>query len=183
MRNFFSLLSLILLAAISACSHEPDPRIDSIYYTKYTLSHEKGHYLSTNYHKGVLLPVNSKVMIKKINKEVIQTEIIASGESLTIINGRKQSRKYTKERTGDIFAKTFSKTPVDLSRFTDFEKRNIAAGKVEKGMSKEAVIVAYGYPPKVETPSLDSNEWLYWISKFDRLRITFENNKVSSIKN
>lgn len=49
------------------------------------------------------------------------------------------------------------------------------------GMTKEAVAIAMGHPPAHETPSLESDQWMYWLHRFDRLRVDFENGKVSNI--
>ncbi len=42
----------------------------------------------------------------------------------------------------------------------------IRAGKVALGMSKEQVLVAVGYPPMHQTPSLEALQWKYWHTSF-----------------
>jgi len=49
-------------------------------------------------------------------------------------------------------------------------------------MSKEAVIAAYGYPPKHRTPALTSNAWTYWDARYERRIVTFKNNKIAKIE-
>jgi hypothetical protein len=49
-------------------------------------------------------------------------------------------------------------------------------------MSKDAVVMAYGYPPSHKIPTLDSNMWTYWRDRFRRVFVYFENGKVVNIK-
>ncbi len=41
-------------------------------------------------------------------------------------------------------------------------------------MSKEAVIVCYGYPPEVATPSTNLDGWQYWRHRFKSFTIEFD---------
>ena len=70
----------------------------------------------------------------------------------------------------------FGALPVDLSNFSDGERELIHEGKVELGMSKEAVILSRGYPPKHRTMSLNSDTWRYWKNRFDSRNFIFKNN-------
>lgn len=63
--------------------------------------------------------------------------------------------------------RSFGENPVDLSRFSTEEQAAIRAGRVEPGLSKEAVIVARGYPPAHKTPDLESDDWHYWNGRFN----------------
>jgi len=56
------------------------------------------------------------------------------------------------------------------------EIRAIKDGIVVDGMSKHAVLVAYGYPPEHRTGSLFSNRWIYWRNKFVTFAICFDKN-------
>ena len=58
--------------------------------------------------------------------------------------------------------------------FSSKEINAIEAGKIENGMSKQAVIVAYGYPPENVTPSTEENHWTYWISRFRKEVVEFD---------
>ena len=62
------------------------------------------------------------------------------------------------------------------------ERENINAGTVKNGMSKAAVVVARGYPPAIETPSLKRNQWKYWRNRWDTIVVTFNNDRVVNVK-
>jgi hypothetical protein len=52
----------------------------------------------------------------------------------------------------------------------------IKEGIIVDGMSKNAVLVAYGYPPEHRTGSLYSDRWIYWRNKFVTFSICFDKN-------
>jgi hypothetical protein len=56
---------------------------------------------------------------------------------------------------------------------TQSEIDAIKKGEIVDGMSKEAVLVCYGYPPESKTRSLDSNAWVYWINSRRTKRVKF----------
>ncbi len=47
-------------------------------------------------------------------------------------------------------------------------------GSLEIGMSKKAVMLAYGIPPAKETFSTDSQVWTYWTSRTAKNKILFD---------
>lgn len=57
------------------------------------------------------------------------------------------------------------------------EIKAIKDGIIVDGMSKKAVLVAYGYPPEHRTGSLFSNRWIYWRNKFVTFAICFDKNE------
>lgn len=66
----------------------------------------------------------------------------------------------------DQLVQGMSKTEVDA----------IKQGRLVPGMSKKAVIAAYGHPPEHKTPSLDYNQWRYWTNRFANRAIIFDAN-------
>ena len=82
--------------------------------------------------------------------------------------------KHTGESMEQAFDKLLSPTPIDLSQFTADEREAIALGQVRKGMSRDAVLVAMGYPPVTGTPTLDSHTWKYWRNRWATFLIVFD---------
>ena len=51
-----------------------------------------------------------------------------------------------------------------------------------KGMRKEAVVLAIGYPPRRDTPSLDNTIWRYWSSRLSFFLVEFDaSGKVAKV--
>lgn len=147
------------------------------YYTQFSLFHLKYVWLTTNYRKGVLVPVNTQVTFLKASSNEIDVEAL-DGRTLKIVN----IERYSGVNIDGIFNRTFGKEKVDLAKFSTAEKENIMAGTVNIGMSKDAVIKALGYPPEHKTPNLEGNEWRYWKNRYGTMLVSFTDGKVSGIK-
>jgi len=156
------------------------------YYTRINIWYEDPEeILATNYHKGTIIPVGSKVRITNCRSEEISfTKEDLHGVEFTIVN----VRKYTLVWKEDLFGRYFSKDDPrtsggEFSRLSGQEREDIEKGILAKGMSKEAAIIAYGYPPKHKTPDLADDIWYYWRSRFQAQRVTFRNNRIIEIDN
>lgn len=134
---------------------------------------------TTNYHKGELIPVGSKVTILVSTPGKI--EFTYNGQTLTL-----SRTKYTRVDMNTVQARTFgSSNPLTGKPFTDLPKTQqdaVKAGQVILGMPKPAVLMAYGYPPEHKTPTTEANYWMYWESKFLTQGVTFTDGKVSELK-
>lgn len=53
-----------------------------------------------------------------------------------------------------------------IARYSPAVRNAIAKGQLLKGMTREQVIVAVGYPQTDENPRLDVSSWRYWWSSF-----------------
>jgi len=135
---------------------------------------------TTNFSVGGLIPVNSIIFYNEINSKQLRFEY--NGKSFYLRN----IANHSQTNLDEMLARYFATTQVDLSKFSVKEQNAIKSGKVEVGMSKEAVLVSRGFPPAHATPDLSMNDWTYW--KFQRgyasdtIIYTFSDNKISSIK-
>ena len=146
------------------------------YYTLFSLYYEGDHHFTTNYRKGIFVPINTPVQFLEAGDEEIDVSI--SGKKVRFIN----VPEYSGENIGGIFSRTFGSAPVGLDDFTALEKDNILAGTVAAGMSKKAVILALGYPPKHQTPTLESSQWRYWHNRFGTFLVLFSGDVVHSVQ-
>lgn len=68
----------------------------------------------------------------------------------------------------------------DFKRIThgmsEAEITAIKGGKIVDGMSKDAVLVAYGFPPERGTATLAGHQWTYWRGRFRSQAICFNDN-------
>lgn len=186
MRRFFHLFVIpFLTLLLSACQKplKPDElpssiQIGSDYYTQFVIRYEKGVHKTTNYRRGAFIPVNTKVRLAEITNKIIKVKLEPGGQELEVRN----VIKHTNDDTIQAFEKLFGKNKVNLSGFTKLERENIKNGTVAKGMRKKAVLVAIGYPPQIETMSLDSDQWTYWSSRWNKFIVHFKNGKVDKIQ-
>jgi len=83
-------------------------------FTRFALFYENNIHRTTNYRKGVFVPINTPVTFVKANKTEIDVTL-PDGSNLEIEN----VQKFSGEDIVGIFNRTFGKAPEDLSHFTD----------------------------------------------------------------
>ncbi|MDD5633462.1 MAG: hypothetical protein PHI13_15750 [Methylococcales bacterium] len=176
--------ALPLLLVLVACSKQIKPgdlpagvQVGRVYYTQFSLFQEENNFRTTNYRKGTLIPINTRVSLVSIDSDKVNLKLVGSGQPLSIEN----VQKYTKDDMPTAFLKIAGLNKVDLSAFSKSEQENILAGKVKEGMGRKAVLAAIGYPPQHKTPSLAANEWTYWASRLQSFVVHFKNDKVVNI--
>jgi hypothetical protein len=179
-------LAVFLLVCLAACSQSDVKQgaptasalsSEQLYYTQFSLFQENNNFRTTNYRKGVLVPINTPLTLVSLDDDQAQVRLKETGQTLTIEN----VRKYTKDDMPTAFHKIAGTTKVDLGQFNKEEQESIAAGQVKNSMSKKAVLAAIGYPPRHETPNLDGSDWTYWHNRFDKFIVHFSNDKVDRI--
>jgi len=145
-------------------------------YTQVTMWTEKGHVIGTNYAVGELIPVNSKIKILDINAKVIIFEYKGSKIKYEVYT------KYTKVDSGAMLDRLFAKTKIDLSKLSPATKENVLNGVIAKGMTKDTVILARGYPPFHATNGIKSDKWKYWRNRWVTADVIFKNGVVTQLK-
>ncbi|MFZ2171265.1 MAG: hypothetical protein WAW61_16715 [Methylococcaceae bacterium] len=179
------LLLLLVVMSLVSCNKALKPEtlpaniaVGATYYTQFVIRYEKGTHLTTNYRRGASIPVNTPVNLLNITSKTIEVQVDNSNQKLVI----KNVEKHTGDDVYRAFDKLFAKKKVNLSKFTPLEISHINNGTVANGMSKDAVIVAIGYPPVTETSNLESNMWVYWSGRFNKFNVHFKNGKVSKVE-
>ena len=142
------------------------------YFTRHGLRQEKHRWRSTNYGRGALVPINTKVRVDDITSSTIKLTIVASGERLKLAN----IAKYTGGGTDVLAERTLSSEPTDLSGF-EFQK-DIKVGRLRLGMTKEEAILARGYPPVHRTYSTEDDRWIYQQNRFVTQTVVFADGKL-----
>lgn len=158
-------------------------------YTAYNMWFEKPKSMHCiNFKAGTMIPAGSLVSSAQlIDDEVVYVpgmdyEEVPPYIRFTIAEDKQEynvqfSRRWHPGKSiQDYFDLMFTTRPLDerIAEFTSDEKQAIHGGYLLEGMSKEAVLIAYGYPPEHKTRNLTSNTWLYWRNKFGKKVIYFD---------
>jgi hypothetical protein len=171
-------LGLILAGGSTALAADGDAQL----YTAYNIWWEQpGKVWSTNYQKGQLLPAGTAVRDAKQTRKSIQFTDVKTDVTYTIVFVPKH---HPGKSIGDIYQRYITDKSLDqlTEGFSQSEKDAIKAGSVVNGMSKEAVLVCYGYPPEIATPNTKLDHWQYWRHRFKSYAIDFdEGGKVKYI--
>ena len=173
----FAAAPLLLVDASAADKNELAAKGEKLY-AQFSFFYEGDHHITTNYRKGILVPINTEVEFVQSSRKRITVKIPSYDATVNIEN----EEDYSGEKIDGIFNRMFAREPVKLDSFSEAEQSQIKKGLVAEGMSKDAVVKAMGYPPKHKTPSLNMDQWRYWKNRFDTQLVYFENGKVSSIQ-
>jgi hypothetical protein len=69
-----------------------------------------------------------------------------------------------------------------IRRMSKVDRQGIEQGSVLPGMTKDAVVIAIGYPPEHATPSLSVDQWRYWRNRFNTIVVVFQKGRVAQIQ-
>jgi len=182
-KNKIGITVLIVMLTATACSFA------ETLYTKYNLHYysrlERGgkETLVASYANFVgdfeghrFLPVNTAVALGSWRRG-FSVQIVETGELIHFEFNSRNMGMSAKEYQKLIFSSEKSSYD-DLSKL---DKKGIKSASVETGMSKDAVKVAWGYPAKHRTASLEMNRWVYWRNRFAVIAVRFEDGKVAGI--
>lgn len=179
MNSIRMFLAILVTALLAGCATSPIEHVEGeAAITQLNMWHYRNQHETTNYQVDFLIPVNSRVDILDTSGDEIEFRVVETGEVVMLAN----VERYTRMNIAEIYDRYFGDTLVDLNQFSDAEREAIEEGSVEPGMSKEAVLIARGYPPAHETPSLDNDQWRYWRTRFDTVNVHFSDGEVESIE-
>jgi hypothetical protein len=174
-------LAAILLLACSACRHPIVPPENEVVglagATKvYTLAnlHPDDHsetISAANLQYPGLIPVCSEVILLQAYAGSLEFKVAATGKQYWYGDHRASGEPFEKH-----LARYFGRAcpEAQLDSLTPFEKDAVRRGVVLKGMRKQAVILAIGYPPARDTPTLEMPRWRYWSASNQYFTVTFD---------
>ncbi|MDQ2069227.1 hypothetical protein [Natronospira bacteriovora] len=177
-KPLFALTALVLLLSACAGGSPIQHHEGKTVYTQITIWADGNQHLATNYRVGYQIPVNTRVEILDSNRDAIVINVPDINRNVRIVN----VPGYTNLDIEGIYDRYFSDSRVNLNRFDAATREAIEKGEPKEGMSRDAVVMARGYPPAHQTPSLDQNTWTYWRNRFARQVVTFSGDSVSELE-
>ncbi|NBD07977.1 hypothetical protein [Corallococcus silvisoli] len=142
----------------------------------------KNQLSAVNYRgKGTNIPVGAKVEVLKRDDDEVRCKVVDSGAEFRFVTHRSLGKPIAV-----LFAGFFAKDDpaARIAALSPEDQKQVRAGELARGMSREAVLLALGPPPPHRTPSYQSNRWTYWSSKLSTFEVVFgEDGKVASFSN
>jgi hypothetical protein len=145
------------------------------YFTRYTFHEEKNEHNTTNYARGPIVPINTPVKLLTMSGSKLTLKRLDTGQEIKVEN----AEKHTKKSMPEIAALMLSVEKTPLEKLPEEVASAIRNGDMRKGMTREILLMARGYPPAHETPSLDGDRWIYWSSRFVKQTVVFVNGRLS----
>lgn len=170
----FSVKKIFTVIAVSLCLFSTSAfakvSVGKTYYTKYNFKHEKGRHITTNYWRGIFVPINSLAKVVAIGGDELVLEI--NDQTVTILNKRKHTQRSIEKIASELLSTNKSKIS---GKYSDA----IESGELRLGMTKKQVIQSRGYPPRHKTPSNKASLWVYWSSRFVQLSLAFRGDRLT----
>lgn len=117
-----------------------------------------------------IIPFGTPVKYKGLGRNRVHIEI--DGKSQAIGND------YSRDIPMEAFARRYivSEDPrAKVSKASPKIRAAIESARITKGMTKDQVLTALGYPISSENPNLDVPRWRYWLWSFSPYVVHFDN--------
>ncbi|MDR0352212.1 MAG: hypothetical protein LBI02_02250 [Opitutaceae bacterium] len=157
--------------------NDPFPETGKEYYLRHNIMYERDAWDSTNYWRGTLAAVNTKVRLLGLGGRKLVVQLADEGVIINVSVSR-----HTKQPLNELARALLAPKPVPVEKYSAEMQEAIKAGMPKTGMTKEQVVIARGYPPAHKTPSLKSSSWLYWNSKFVTHRFAFTDDVLTAAR-
>ena len=174
-----------VITAITGCvstklvSDGVDPNIQR--YLAYNVWYEKPTTVwSTNYKTGMVIPVGTPVSNVRVgsrhNHRILAFNVPSMGNREFIVHFNQAHHgnlSFSSFKARMFTTKTLKEMMRGLSR-DEIDAIRAPRPFICKKMSKRAVIMAWGYPPEVATPTTSMNTWKYWINRYRTTHVYFD---------
>jgi hypothetical protein len=122
-----------------------------------------------------LIPLGTPVSVQGYGRYRVRIEIAGKKQAL--------GNDYSRDLKLEDFARRYVVPENPAARLSQFSKpiqEAITAAHLAKGMTREQVLMAVGYPVSSENPSLEAHIWRYWLSSFAEFRVKFDDQGLVS---
>ncbi|MCA1765399.1 MAG: hypothetical protein LC633_03985, partial [Desulfobulbaceae bacterium] len=132
-----------------------------------------------------LIPWGTEVRIVRVQRNFLTFRETAGGREWGYwFSGRTRRAVSLKEHLDRLFIEDLEGLRQKVESLSEQDRDGIYEGRPMLGMSRRGVLIAMGYPPEFANPKdiMQARDWLYWLSRFDRIKIGFNRQGlVSSI--
>lgn len=132
---------------------------------------------SVNYQMEGLMPACTKVKILSVTNRRMEFEVQGGAKYEYAFHD--SLKDPIPKHLDRYFGTACPRKKIDA--LSGVNRQGFKEGRILPGMTKEAVILAVGYPPEHATPSLDSTTWKYWRNRFATTNVHFQGGKVAKL--
>ena len=138
-------------------------------YTCCNLHYENDWISDANWSSMPMIPAGASIKVLDYGRYRIMTEIDGRKMRLGLDYGRQQPLE---EWARKLVVQDDPRRKI--ASWPALVRNAVRAGKVAIGMSKAQAVVAIGYPPMHQTPSLDAPQWKYWHTGFGSYLVVWD---------
>ena len=140
------------------------------------IHYETADISDANYFVGTTIPPGTPVKVQAMASDSVT--FTADGKKLTLSHKYGAGQESLQQYVNKVLVADDSK--VRLASFPRSVQQVIHEGRVERGMTREQVIMSLGYPPTHRTASTTGNEWTYWYNRWVSYKVQFDDRGVVS---
>ncbi|MEM9056301.1 MAG: hypothetical protein AAGD86_02415 [Pseudomonadota bacterium] len=175
-----SISALVLMAAtvVAAPALAQSFEEGATFVTLSNLHHQVGEaeLYTLNYQLTGMIPMCTEVTVVKRKKKRITLSIDSIEYRMDYDKHSRKAGLSFDDVLGNYFGTECEADKV--SAMNDADKRGIREGLPYVGMTKQGILLAMGRPPQHATPRLDTSVWMYWLNRYKRQAIHFDENGV-----
>ena len=188
--NFTSLKKMIVMGlsvfVLASCGSNPvmdlsgkDMINSSGVYTLVNLHPDMSRSLlyAVNYQLPGLIPLCTEVTFLKASNRKLKFKVNSTGQEFTYVYHKAAVEPLTSHLT-HFFGRECNTSKV--KKMSAVDKKGIKNGVPLKGMSRDAVVLAMGIPPRHKTPDLSAVARKYWKNRFDTMDVEFDSKGLVS---
>ena len=170
MRPTQSLLALVLATALPGLAAAADTKYDGFLCCN---MRSDGSWISdSNYAENGkrILPVGTPAKVTGYGRQRVHVELSPGGKQAI-------GNDYSRDIELPAFAQRYvvAEDPAPkIARFPPKIREAIQSARITKGMTREQVLMAMGYPISSENPRLDVPVWRMWIGSFSEFQVLFD---------
>jgi len=166
-RLLAALAATVVAASAAAQGDDKEPKLAG--FTCCNLHYENDWISDANWSSLPMFPAGQPIKITDYGRYRIYVEI--DGKSMRL--GQDYGRS---EPLGQFARKiVVAQDPkAKIATWPAGVREAVRLGKITVGMTKEQVIVSLGYPPVHQTPSLDSPQWKYWLTRVGSFLVVWD---------
>lgn len=175
---------LTLGLLLAACGGSEIPQSADVgtgdYFLAANLWYENPRKISKyNFHVGSFLRAGTKCRVTHVDTRTLEFQT-ADGKEFRFVSSRHDRTRISME---EVFRFYFTRQNEmgpngKFARFTPAEQEAVRGAVIVPGMRREAVLMAYGYPGRDKTPSLDNDVWVFHHMNFYSRSVRFKNGRT-----
>jgi hypothetical protein len=160
--------ALALLLSGVACATLPEG------YTCCNLHYDYDRISDANWRNLPMIPAGAKIRVVEYGANRATVEI--DGKPIRIAHDYGRDRESVEAYVAKLVVREDPRTRI--AGYPPEVQRAIFDGVVIRGMTREQVLLAVGYPPTHRTFTLESNVWHFWASRPGRYEVHFNSEGI-----
>jgi hypothetical protein len=161
----------MLSILVSACASGPSVDVPASGYLCCNMRTDGSWISDSNYAESgnQIIPAGTPVKYIGLGRYRVYVDIAGKRQAI--------GNDYSRDLSMDVFAKRYIVTEdprPKIALYSPAIRTAIESARVTKGMTKDQVLMALGYPISSETPHLDVKQWKYWLGSFTPFVVDFD---------